>query len=127
MSFDRTEFITLLISIAIEALIVGVWGRFRKLNWQILAIVATASTLITHPILWQVFNNLLSSLNIDGSPEDRFNYLALLLEIPVTLVEGIVYKWVMKYSWRSSMGISLMANLSSYLMGLWLMYLAYSW
>ncbi|WP_309738494.1 MULTISPECIES: hypothetical protein [unclassified Chamaesiphon] len=125
MSFDRAEFITLLISIAIETLIVGIWGKLRQLDWRLLALVAVASTLITHPILWQVFNDLLPKVNLDRDLEDRFNYLALLLEIPVVLAEGIVYKWVMKYSWRSSMTISLMANLTSYLMGLWLVSLAY--
>jgi hypothetical protein len=124
MSFDRVEFITLLISIAVEVSVVGVWGKLRQLDWKLLAIVATTSTLITHPILWQVFNNLLPLVSFDRSPENRFSYLALLLELPVVLVEGIVYKWVMKYSWRSSMGISLIANLTSYLLGLWLMYLA---
>jgi hypothetical protein len=127
MSFDRVEFITLLISIAIEVVIVGIWGKLRQLNWRLLTIVATTSTLITHPILWQVFNDLLPLVNLERSPEHSFNYLALLLEVPVVLVEGIAYKVVTKYSWRSSISISLMANLASYLVGLWLMYLAYSW
>ena len=121
MSFDSVEFITLLISIAIEVLVVGIWGKFRQLDWKLLAIVATASTLITHPILWQVFNNLLPSMSWDLHPDSRCNYLALLLEIPVVLVEGVMYKVVMKYSWRSSLILSFVANLGSYLIGSWLM------
>jgi hypothetical protein len=127
MSFDRVEFITLLISIAIEALIVSIFGKVRRLEWQLLAIVATTSTLITHPILWQVFNDLLPAMGGDRSPHDRYNYLSMLLEIPVVIVEGLIYKLVMKYSWRLSMSLSLMANLASYLFGLWLMFLAYDW
>ncbi|AFY95759.1 hypothetical protein [Chamaesiphon minutus] len=117
MSFDSLEFITLLISIAIEATIVSTWGKFRNLEWRLLAIVAAASTLITHPILWKVFNDLLPTINGDRSSDDRYNNLALLLEVPVVIAEGSIYKWVMKYSWLAGMSISLMANLASYLFG----------
>ena len=118
MSFDLAEFITLIISIAIEVAIVAIWGKFKKLAWQRLAIVACASTLITHPILWQIFSDLLPKMSFDLAPTDRFNYLALLLEIPVVVVEGLIYKWVMKYSWRLSLSLSFFANFASYLFGL---------
>ncbi len=127
MSFDSFEFVTLLISIAIEVLIVWVLGRIWKLDWRLLATVATASTLITHPILWQVFNNLLPTISAAYTPHEYINSLALLLEIPVVLVEGWMYKWVMKYSWRSSLGLSFAANLASYLFGICFMYLVYDW
>jgi hypothetical protein len=127
MSFDWLEFIALIISIAIETAIVSIWGKFRKLEWRLLAIVAAASTLITHPILWKVFNDLLPSMNENSSPADRYNDLALLLEIPVFIVEGSIYKWVMKYSWLASMSISLMANLASYLFGVCFLYTAFGW
>lgn len=127
MSFDSLEFITLIISIAIEAASVSLWGKFRKLEWKLLAIVAAASTLITHPILWKVFNDLLPLMNENSSSAERYNDLALLLEIPVFIVEGTIYKWVMKYSWLASMSISLMANLASYLFGLWFLAVAFDW
>jgi hypothetical protein len=127
MSFDSFEFITLLISIAIEVLIVWVLGRIWKLDWRLLAIVATASTLITHPILWQVFNNLLPTISMEYVPQERLNYLAILLEIPVVIIEGCMYKWVMKYSWQSSLVLSFLANLASYLFGICFMYLVFDW
>lgn len=127
MSFDSLEFITLIISISIETAIVIICGKIRKLEWQLLAIVAAASTLITHPILWKTFNDLLPTMNQDASPADRYNDLALVLELPVVIVEGALYKWVMKYSWLASMGISLMANLASYLFGLWFLDVAFDW
>ncbi|PSB56323.1 hypothetical protein [Chamaesiphon polymorphus] len=127
MSFDSLEFIALIISIAIETAIVSIWGKFRKLEWRLLAIVAAASTLITHPILWQVFNDLLPTINGEGASTDRYNELALLLEIPVFIVEGSIYKWVMKYSWLASMSISSIANLGSYLFGVWFWYAAFGW
>jgi hypothetical protein len=125
MSFDSLELITLIISIAIEALIVSSWGKYRKLDWRLLAIVASASTLITHPILWKVFNDLLPAINENGSASDRYHNLALLLEIPVFMVEGSMYKWVMGYSWLASMSISLAANLASYLFGVWFLSVAF--
>jgi hypothetical protein len=127
MSLDSLEFIALIISIAIETAIVSIWGKFRKLEWRLLAIVAAAGTLITHPILWKLFNDILPTSNENVSPTDRYNDLALLLEIPVFIVEGSIYKWVMKYSWLASMSISLMANLASYLFGVWFWYAAFDW
>ena len=127
MSFDLAEFITLIISIAIEAAIVGIWGKFRGLAWQRLAIVACASTLVTHPILWKVFNDLLPNLGSDSSPTSRFNYLAFLLEIPVFIVEGLMYKWTMRYSWQSSFSLAFFANLASYLFGVFFLYAVYDW
>jgi hypothetical protein len=116
-----------MISIAIEAIVVSIWGKFRKLEWRLLAIVATTSTLITHPILWKIFNDLLPTMSEDSLSADRYNHLALLLEIPVVIVEGAIYKWMMKYSWLASMSISFFANLASYLFGLWFLYTAFDW
>ncbi|WP_310483789.1 hypothetical protein [Chamaesiphon sp. VAR_48_metabat_403] len=120
MQLDLLELFTLTISIAIEAAIVSIWGKFRKLAWRRLAIVACASTLVTHPILWKIFSDLLPKMSFELAPSDRFNYLALLLEIPVVIVEGLIYKWVIKYSWRSSLSLSFFANLASYLFGVFL-------
>jgi hypothetical protein len=110
MVFDRSEFIALLISIAIESLVVGIWGKIRRLEWRILILVTSGSTLFTHPILWQLFQEL--------SPQFDFNLLALSLEMLVVMVEGSMYKWAMGYSWRSSLTISFVANLASYTFGL---------
>jgi hypothetical protein len=127
MSFDLAEFFTLIISIVIEALVVGIWGKFRGLAWRRLAIVACASTLVTHPLLWKIFNDLLPTMSFDLAPPDRFNYLTLILEIPVVIIEGLIYKWVMRYSWRSSLSLSFVANLASYLFGIFVLYTFYDW
>jgi hypothetical protein len=110
MVFDRSEFIALLISIAIESLVVGIWGKIRRLEWRMLILVASGSTLFTHPILWQLFQEL--------SPHFNFNLLILSLEFLVAIAEGLMYKWAMGYSWRSSLAISFAANLASYTFGL---------
>jgi hypothetical protein len=110
MTFDRSEFTALIISIAIESLVVGAWGEIRKLEWRSLILVASGSTLFTHPILWQLVKEL--------SPHFNFNILILSLEILVATVEGLMYKLAMGYSWRSSLTISFIANLASYTFGL---------
>jgi hypothetical protein len=110
MVFDRSEFIALIISIAIEALVVGIWGKVRGLEWRSLILVASGSTLFTHPILWQLVTEL--------SPHFNFNIIVLSLEILVVIIEGLMYKLAMGYSWRSSLTISLVANLASYTFGL---------
>lgn len=110
MIFDRSEFIALTISIAIEALAVGIWGIVRRVEWRSLMMVASASTLVTHPILWKLFHDLLPYLS--------FNTLSLLLEIPVVIIEGWMYKLTIGSSWRSSLALSFGANLASYTFGL---------
>lgn len=108
--FDRAEFMALVISIAIEALFVGIWGKVRQLKWRSLILVASASTLVTHPILWKLFTDL--------SPYFSFNILVLCLETCVAIVEAVIYKLTMRYSWRSSLCLSFAANLCSYTFGL---------
>jgi hypothetical protein len=108
--FDRSELTALIISIAIESLVVGVWSKIKRLEWRSLVLVATGSTLFTHPILWQLVKELSSHFN--------FNILILLLECLVTTIEGLMYQWAMGYSWRSSLTISFAANLASYTFGL---------
>ena len=110
MIFDRSEFIALMMSIALESLVVGVWGKVRRLEWRSLILVASGSTLFTHPILWELFKQL--------STDFDFNLLILSLESFVVIVEGLMYKWAMGYSWRSSLMISFAANLASYTFGL---------
>jgi hypothetical protein len=110
MVFDRSEFIALTISIAIESLVVGIWGKISRLEWRLLILVASGSTLFTHPILWQLVTEL--------SPHFNFNIIVLLLETLVVIIEGMMYKLAMGYSWRSSLTISLVANLASYTFGL---------
>jgi hypothetical protein len=109
MSFDTQQFIALILSIVIEGIFVAIWAQIWKLNGRSLVVVASASTLITHPILWQVFIDLSSGLS--------FPVLSL-LEIPVVLFEGGMYRWVTGYPWLNCFGLSLGANLTSYIGGL---------
>lgn len=106
MFFDREEFIALIFSMVIESLFVACWGKILRLHWRFLIAVACAATLITHPVIWQLFINLSLYLN--------FYVRSLLLETLVFIFEGLIYKWVTGYSWRLSMSLSFGANLASY-------------
>jgi hypothetical protein len=110
ISFDRSQSIALVISIVIESLFVACWGQLYRLNWQSLVIAATGGTLVTHPLLWQIFIALPSSLS--------FTDRSLLLEPLVAIIEGIVYRLVTGYSWRLCAALSFGANLASYTCGI---------
>lgn len=110
MFFDLAEFIALIFSMIIESLFVACCGKILRLNWRFLIAIACAATLITHPIIWQLFINL--------SPYLSFYVRSLLLETLVFIFEGFIYKWATGYSWRLSMGLSFGANLASYSCGI---------
>lgn len=112
MSWDKLEFIALAISISIEGMFVAIYAKFLRLDGKLLVMISMAATLITHPLAWKLF--------LDLSPYLSFIARSLLLESGVILVEGLIYNLVTGYSWRSSMGLSFSANLTSYICGfLW--------
>jgi hypothetical protein len=84
-------------------------AKYFKLDGKLLAIIATAATLITHPIMWQLFTTLAARMSYD--------LRVLVLEILVFLVEGVAYKLATTYSWRLSLGLSFGANFTSYMCG----------
>lgn len=104
------EFTALLMSIVLESLFVTICAQILRLNGKPLMLVATVGTMITHPLMWKLW--------LDLSPYLNFQTRLVLLELIVFLVEGCIYRWVTNYSWRSSMSLSLGANLTSYTCGL---------
>lgn len=110
MFFASEELIALIVSIAIESLFVAICAQVRKKDWRKLAIIAGAATSITHPIAWKLF--------IELSPYLSFPMRSLLIETGVALVEGLMYRWAIGYSWRWNIGLSFGANLASYSCGL---------
>jgi hypothetical protein len=110
MLFDRAEFIALIISIFSESLLVICWRKFGGRNWRSVVIAATIGTLITHPIFWQVFTTLSSSIS----------YLArlLVLEFIVAIVESLIYRSVTGDRWRTCLLLSFYANAFSCTIGI---------
>ncbi len=107
---EYTEFIALIISIIIESSFVWICANLLDLNGKLLIICATTGTLITHPVIWDLFVRL--------SPYLNFEMRSLILELLVVLVEGCIYKLVTSYSLQMSMSLSFSANLASYTCGL---------
>lgn len=99
----------LVLSIVTESLFAIGCAKYLKLDGKLLAITASAATLITHPIMWQLFTTL--------SHHISFDLRVLFLEILVFLAEGIAYKLATPYSLRLSLGLSFGANFSSYMCG----------
>lgn len=99
----------LILSIVIESLVAIGYAKYFKLDGKLLAITAIAATLITHPILWQLFAALAAHLS--------FDLRTIILETLVFLAEAIIYKLATPYSWQLSLHLSFVANLSSYMCG----------
>jgi hypothetical protein len=99
----------LLLSIATESLFAIGCAKYLRLDRKLLVITASAGTLITHPVMWQLFTTL--------STQISFEWRVAILEALVFLVEGLAYKLVTRYSWQLSLGLSFGANLTSYLCG----------
>lgn len=108
--FDRTEFIALLISLGSESLFGMAGSKIFTLNWRLVTTAAMVGTLITHPILWQLFLYL--------SPHLSFVIRSLLLEFLVVIFECLVYRIITGYRWQTCVLLSGGANFCSYSLGL---------
>lgn len=106
-----TQFIALLISLAIEIPIVLLLTYFlqRFSSFiELLAMFALAcgATLLTHPMAWTsnqiIIFYLLSPVRI------------ILIEAIVILIEGFLYSQVLNLGWKKGLYLSLVANLASY-------------
>jgi hypothetical protein len=107
---EHAQMGALLLSIATESLFAIGCAKYLRLDLNSLVITASAATLITHPILWQLFTTLSMQMSVE--------LRTLVLETLVVLVEGFAYKLVTRYSWKLSLGLSFSANFTSYLCGL---------
>jgi hypothetical protein len=106
---EHAQMGALLLSIAIESLVAIGCAKYLRFDRHLLVITASATTLMTHPILWQLFTDLLAQIS--------YEWRVFILETLVVLVEGLAYKLVTRYSWRISLGLSFGANFTSYLCG----------
>jgi hypothetical protein len=109
----QTQSIALTLSIAIETPLAMFLVRNQQLSqWAMLlvAVVAAAATLFTHPIVWAL-NQLLANFW-------SFPIRAVIVETLAILVEGVIYWQVLGWMWSRSFQISLITNLASFSLGL---------
>jgi hypothetical protein len=99
----------LILSIVTEGLFAIGCAKYFKLDGKLLVLTASAATLVTHPIVWQLFTTLAAHLS--------FDLRVLILETIVFLGEGVAYKLATPYSWQLSLSLSFGANLTSYTCG----------
>ena len=106
-----TQFEALLISWTIEVPLLLALDRFvsRRWRWQALA-AGVLATGFTHPLAWQAMLAWYSLWPVFG--------IWLGLEIAVTLVEMLIYRWLLFQRWRWALVASLLTNLTSALFGL---------
>ena len=109
-----TQFIALLISLAIEIPIILLLTHFSQRFSsfvELLAMFALAcgATLLTHPMAWMSNQIIIFYL---------FPPLTIIIvEAIVILIEGFLYSQVLDIGWKKGFCISLIANIASYLGG----------
>ncbi|MCP4809329.1 MAG: hypothetical protein GY913_11875 [Proteobacteria bacterium] len=106
----------LLLSLAIEVPVVialvkiAGWDKAEGgVDWRRLALVLPGVTLLTHPFAW--------TLNEDLMGWDPVARLAV-IEVAVTVIEGIILAHWGRLGWRNGFAASLAANATSFLLGL---------
>lgn len=110
-----TQFIALLISLAIEVpiilLLTHLTKRFTSFV-QFIAMLALAcgATLLTHPMAWMSNKLVISYL--------FFPARVIFIETVVIFIEGFLYSQVLDLGWRKGFSFALIANLASFLGGL---------
>jgi hypothetical protein len=105
--------ITILIEFPIVLLLVFSrhWLPTQVMGW--VAIWGVLASSITHPIAWQI-NNLAQSID--------YGFRVAILELLITLAEGVIYHYALRLRWSRAMVLSLAANVASYGVGMIIFY-----
>lgn len=106
------QWAALWLSVSVEAIAAGLFGIIRLATPLKLALVMGSATLVTHPFVWGLF-----------AAGDRYlSYSTLLwgVELFVVGLEALLLSWVMRYTVAKSLGISLLTNACSLLLGLFI-------
>ncbi|MBW4510583.1 MAG: hypothetical protein KME64_29310 [Scytonematopsis contorta HA4267-MV1] len=102
--------ISLVTEVFVIFLLVYFTLEFSSLEIRRILIVAFAATLFTHTFAWQSNEILLPYL--------VFPLRAMLIEMIVVIVEGVIYRIFTGFSWWQSLFLSFLANATSFLVGL---------
>lgn len=106
-----SQLTALLISIAIEMPVSALTMRLlnRPFYWRA-AMIAAASTLVSHPFAW-----LANTVWLNHLP---FFERAMVIEVGVVLFEAAFYYWLLPIRVRDSLLVSMLANAASFGAGL---------
>ena len=110
-----TQFIALLISLAIEVpiilLLTHVTKRFTSfVQFVAMFALACGATLLTHPIAWTSNKLILFYL--------LFPMRIIFIEAVVIFIEGFLHSQVLDLGWKKGFYFSLIANISSFFGGI---------
>ncbi len=110
-----TQFIALLISLAIEIPIILLLTHFLQRfssSVELLAMFALAcgATLLTHPLAWTSNQIIISDF--------IFPLRVIIIESIVIFVEGFLYSQVLDLGWRKGLYLSMIANIASFCGGI---------
>ncbi|MGD1912603.1 MAG: hypothetical protein ACFB2X_17655 [Rivularia sp. (in: cyanobacteria)] len=110
-----TQFIALLISLAIEVPIILLLTHATKrfsdfVEFLAMFALACGATLLTHPPAW--------TSNQIMIPYLLFPVRIILIEAIIILIEGFLYSEVLDLGWRKGLFFSLVANIASFCIGI---------
>jgi hypothetical protein len=115
--WGMTQLMAMGLSLAVEVpivlLIAWRWGWMTGQRRAVaIGLVATAATLLSHPLAWEAHAALSRSWS--------FAVSVLWVEIGVVLLEGIIFARVLRLGSRRGFALSATANIASFGVGLWI-------
>ncbi len=106
--------LTLLVEVPLAAGLGALYGKRGAKELGRMGAIALAASLITHPWAWWANRLLLALLPFAGR--------ALLIELGVVLVEGILFAWLAKLGLLRGLVIATLTNGASFGVGLMVYY-----
>lgn len=100
--------VALALTLAVEAPLVGWYGRRMGRTWRQVIAAGLLPSLVTHPIAWHAWSRL--------SPYDLVQGIAM-IETAVWLVEALLLLIVLRLRWQQALLLSLAANVASMSLG----------
>ena len=114
MIYEYEFLFSLLLTIIVETLVlffvVKYFFKLKRISNSLLIFLGIFCSFATLPYLWFIFPLFLETRNI----------FILFGEFLVVLIESIIYYFVLKVGWKKAVVLSLVCNLASFLVGLFI-------
>lgn len=110
MTYEKQFLLSLLITLTIEVPVVSLVVRYKYkiLNNFNTIFVSFVSTILTLPYFWFILPIYINN---------RTGYL-MIGEIAIILIEAFIYYRLLKISFKKALGVSILANVISFLIGI---------